>query len=808
MPTRYPYHAAIKQQQPDGVVRALKNGTSTDVAVDQIDAYGMTALQLAAAEGMVEVLLWLIYAGASVDLSHVLRNEQDTPLQACQKPPLYFAMQNQHELCCQLLLALGADTNKSLRLAEFADDANVSGALIALTLDHATFRNVLYWAVSHYQPLYHTHLLDLLQRQISVAAILSEDEKTAENSQRLLPSLPSQKIPLHQIQQDLSALAEKAMKNGQVNVVAHLLRMNQQFIRTNNHVAHLGYWAAQQPEDHLYHTYLQNDDDGMILSLQQLWLHASDEVFNRIFAKASPRQQQLFLQKTTVLDSQHILTEAQQKIYHCASFNKKNTLKQLLDHYQASNSHLLECLLEYSLHEKNFVALELLLAHYPIAAALAYAIQTRQQGLLSLLMFHSDQFPFQILQKIPQTIHVSFHDFQRRLTLNAQQGLMYQVISHGLRNRLRDDRPIASTQQQQAYFKAIHCQPDDFLKTYVKRLYVYRSINPPVNTQCFSLEESHVVIEHALRFGIQLTEKALPQRANHHNRFLSLMCSTRFGPVQTLLAYCDNRSQTHFFMSAKTTYKFQHETQHKKIDRFLTHLQQACQQYPYCYQRNYHAITTRAKISMALFILAWLLIVPCLIGAIDMHRQLTALTTLFNDTPYALDPTLRCNIFLNAKQSMCTEPSPYGDLANCADLCNALQQSGFNYLSLVAFGISTPGMLALVTMIWALPGFYQCTKISCQGQERLDSLALTTFPAAVQDEARDLFHELQQRPSSNDYRLRLPAPLKDVRDALQHLKHQPSHYSLRFFKAANTQEATSECEEKKHEEQTRLFNQV
>lgn len=142
-------HDFIINHQPDKLIKYIQENPNYFRGAR--NQQGLTLLQLAAREGMVDVVLWLLYAGEEVDLTNE-EHESDNArnIKQAKKTPLYFAIEYQHTLVTQILLVLGAGLEKVSvsafeleekemeRLSEFS---NVSSSIIDA---------ILFWQVKNF----------------------------------------------------------------------------------------------------------------------------------------------------------------------------------------------------------------------------------------------------------------------------------------------------------------------------------------------------------------------------------------------------------------------------------------------------------------------------------------------------------------------------------------------------------------------------------------------------------------------------------------------------------------------------------
>lgn len=767
------FHRALKRHQSHDVVTALKQGERR-TEINRIDHEGMSALQIAAREGLVEALLWLVYAGANIEAA------QTSPgVVPAQNTPLYLALLHRQWLCAQILLSVGASKNNCFALADQHNDSAAYHAIQALQLDPRVFRGLLHWAVQHYHPLYETHLLNLLRTQtithspIHHAIDIDDDEKMPSRSQPLLSqtvAIPLEhNITLDDLREDLSGLAELAMKNNAPELVRCLMRMNHGYIRRDSTVATVAYWEAQsQAADVywqvqsqstvIYQEYMQTDDELIAITLQQLSTAGQDCVFAHSFTKATDRQQQLFYYLETPSCEREALSPRQEKLYQGMKFCKAAVCECLIKDQDCRE------VLAYLVSKHNFVGLAFAMNYLPMAFFINHAVDSQNSELLFRLMFISDHFPYELLQKIPQKINVPLPALLELLPDEERRGLLYRLVARGVSGVLRDDRSRVEIAHQHALFKAMHIDEQMYLSAYVKRLYPKQiryadSALPPH----LPFEEGDRAIDYAARFGIRLTEQSALASANHTNPLLKLMTDFRLSPSQIVLGYLDEKSQTQFFASCKKSFRFQKNTPINNINRFLGALDAELNGQSYWRERRSEMIQLIICLSL------WLVFIASLVKYFANAHDIEQTVAEVRATPYALDPQQHCDIFLQNERS-CT--SNRGNASNCDDLCARL--SHFNLVEelLFSLGLLTPGMFSLFTLPAVCDLLLSLCESASERLRRFDQLPLTDFSTELQQQASQLFNELRDSELMPAFTLTLTTPIHDIRTGLAMVKQR------------------------------------
>ncbi len=137
-----PLHKALLEHNSQVVIDAIKNHAD----IHEKDRNGLSLLQIAAREGLQEVVLHLLNAGASID-----GTEDPT------KTPILLALENGHEILVEILLACGA--YKTQRTQSYAIQPSIVTGL-------------LFWAIRNTDDI---GLLSLLQKQIEAKNEYSDE---------------------------------------------------------------------------------------------------------------------------------------------------------------------------------------------------------------------------------------------------------------------------------------------------------------------------------------------------------------------------------------------------------------------------------------------------------------------------------------------------------------------------------------------------------------------------------------------------------------------------------------------------------
>lgn len=142
--TRYPLHRALEHNHPELVESYLKELKSDPKELcNRTNHRGLTALQMAAMEGHKHVIRSLLFAGADINKTSEIKDEDPEAEKNAQKSPLYLAVERGHKLLAQFLLLLGADKNAAIAKAKQFQQQHVLEELDKLQVDASLAKGVL-----------------------------------------------------------------------------------------------------------------------------------------------------------------------------------------------------------------------------------------------------------------------------------------------------------------------------------------------------------------------------------------------------------------------------------------------------------------------------------------------------------------------------------------------------------------------------------------------------------------------------------------------------------------------------------------
>ena len=698
------------------------------------------------------------------------------------------AAESQHILLCEILLCLGANKQQSLALADAWQDTAAYGTLNRLNLKPTVFQNILYWWVKHYHATYQNLLLNLLQQQINFESShpsnsSEHEEKHSGLTQPLLhhPSSSieiAEKIPLTQLQPCLFSLSELAMHHKQADLSLAIIQLNQGVFRIGPDRPTLAYWAIKNHDEIIFNRLIKSNCALIELTLQQLETVGALNDYEYLFAKLTPQQQTACLRSDPLTTDKSPLNAYQQKIYRSAQFHL-TSLFTALSRHQPEDCYRV---LNYALHQYDYVALELLIPYFNQKNLFTRAIQNNQADLLLHLMFKTSHYPYELAQQIPQTIHVELKTLLTLLAPEEAFGILQHFIAFGLKNTLRDDRSAQEINQQKACFTALNVNDQTFLNQYA------RYVNLPIATTDRTPTQVNIpfklgnkVVLHAMRFGIHLTEKYYDSAINDCNPLLRQLTNTILGPTKIIFDYLDDRSKMRFFSTSKKSYQYQFYNLNQKIKQFLRLLKTELQAQAYWQHRVIFQYITpyTGAILLATLLASLGIFIPC---ALELTRKKLEADALIQQMSTIIDssnpPTTCAALLFNDR---CDRNYLLNhSTSSCIPWCDELANVNLAIVMLGVFGLAFPAVGILITLGLLSPSLYAL----CLGISRFDDVALNTFSVNLNHAAEQLFEELNSHAALADTALTTQSTIATIRSTLKTIQSQlqiPNN-PIRFFK--------------------------
>lgn len=736
---------SLKEHKPRVLIDTLKY-ESKDIVVDLRDnESGCTLVQLSATRGFIESLLWLAYAGANLNSSMPINNdEKQETLHLSQELPLYSAVKNKHWLAAQILLICGADKNKSIALAEQAGQIEIQEALSQLKIDPIIFCAIIFWNIKNYHQDYTDRLLDKIKRQIHNDKLAGEHVVSIE-----MKSDSNSQVLLSQIENDLCGLMELAMQKNLPDLTHILFSMNQHRARSDENCLTLAYWALFHDDEESYHL-VNQDEKQVALTLRQL--NRQEESYKRLINIAPTSQKKKYLStqghafnaENIAIEQKNILTEA---------MFANDTLN--LFHFEEEKDNDLNkdflVALDVALKHKNFVALNTLIDNLGADKLFIYACNQKNRELFFTLMFLTDQYPYDLVLKLGNRYHQFFQPIKEN---NEMQGIFNRILSQNMSDH--DSRTEEEKLIHQTYSTYAHINPEKFINLYCKFTFQknYTSITEVPNADN--------LIERAKRLGVVIPHASLPEvKANNLNALrMAFFSQTTAGTLNHTMSFLKAKDQVSFFSVSWTTYDAFFSGKTALANEFMDCLNEELDDKSWFFHRNY-GFSLRDKILMAVFAMSALGIVPFSVFLGLVVASQNAIRADLRATTYRVEyrrgyEDLNCGRYLDGKRNSMLDinkcdTSYYTFMDKpCAALCSQLEDGRSALIGLgVGLAITAIALMISSPSCWIKRQnnntlFSSLFKTLFAGRERFNDLHLNQMSPRLQEIGKRLFSHLKK----------------------------------------------------------------
>ncbi|MDR3476650.1 MAG: ankyrin repeat domain-containing protein [Gammaproteobacteria bacterium] len=344
-------HQEIIHHDPNALVTVCE----PELSVHDFHHSGLSSLQLAAQEGMWQLVVKLLSLGASIDQVNADAANPLNAYFACQsqKTPLYLAIEYGHTLLAQILLACGASQALAFETANTLNNLQMQYRLKQLELDMDIAFSLAFYATIKNDAAVVERILDLLDKDNgNISAV--------------------------------SALLEVALAFDAKSLALVLLqRVGERALRNDPAIYTAGYWASESCKD-LLDKACRSDDDWL-RTLRQL--HVTDRSLKDCLssAPANIKKEYLAKQKIEMRVDQERLTPEQNAAY--AELARGRRLEVEL---YCETPEEFAVLAEAAWENKNLIILTHLLLHFNLGLFKTF-IQNNQSHLAQLWFFLEDK---------------------------------------------------------------------------------------------------------------------------------------------------------------------------------------------------------------------------------------------------------------------------------------------------------------------------------------------------------------------------------------------------------------------------------
>jgi hypothetical protein len=728
---RNPLLNALKEHRTQDAVAGIQSKLYAPL-INQSDSMGLSPLQIAAYEGMTEVVLALLASEA------IINKRAGRLSDLSYKTPLYLAVLRGHGLIAQILLCLGADLEMAIKIAEQEDNDEVLNQLISLTIDSDVFCAVAYWSISHHSFYNNNHLIDLLINQISkkqpehrIDIAECKEDVEVSSSTRLIELNHTPRVGIELIQSQWLSLAELAMQKKQDEKAWKMLGVLDTKQLCNPYNATALYWSiinkgAEQTS---------LPDSLIQLTLQQLNESGHKAEQSLYLKKLSRSDIEVYLELDDLPEINDSLSRRFKKIYHAAQYNQNDLLGILVD----GNTELCLDIFEAALHKNNYVIIELLENYLTFQQMLDSSLKLNNRSFVLNYMFQKNKFLYELACKKSTNVDRIME------ILKIEDDFLSRIFSFGLAKKTKDIRSEQEIAEHKNVLKQYAVSANQFLEYYYA--VYFHLYDPVIITQKFDTmppEDRGEMIALTSRFDIELN---LPEISlGNYGYFDRAYLGDKNGPVLVLLDFFDEQTRGSFAQVSKAAYRMSLEPSLDLMNHLLTSLQNEVAEKGFFSYRNYNGASeyTCSMFWIMLSLLA--LTISAIATGIEVVNKEQTKDQL-SDTLYTVDwgyhsTSYSCHTFLERDSTdWCSTYSTIPD--ECKPLCSELDKI-YGQLVGSGLGIAFSSVVIILSIIArADKGIYKLFQALRSGKERLDNIKFNDLPLPIQQEALRVFEKIK-----------------------------------------------------------------
>lgn len=391
--------------------------------LSQANRRGLTLLQIAARDNLIDVAIMLLYAGAQVDQTSDLNSSNAYLTQQAKASPLFLAMERGHIQLAEILFVFHANKKKALALA--SKNQELFNAISDLTLSKTTINELLYWGTKRYNPSFKNRLFDHLTPFIKTKSFSTGcDNKDVKETK---------KAEEHYLQDEISSLIELAAYENKQETVEALLKLGNH--RDSSRYLTAAYWACYHKNESLFEILAINNPEAAATGILQLLAYAPQHFFEArqtlknksntlVWAKkVSEHLQSLLMHSNGTLPSESLSSENAIINYRLLSRNafeiKDMTVETAYE------------IADYAARKKQFIVLSNLLNMKELIYPLFLnALKKEDRQLASFILIYSNQERYDFMLECFKNnlLHSWFQFFHQ-----THHGVADDIIRRGLR---------------------------------------------------------------------------------------------------------------------------------------------------------------------------------------------------------------------------------------------------------------------------------------------------------------------------------------------------------------------------------------
>lgn len=460
-------HEFIIHQQPEKLIKHIRE--NPDYPRGEINHQGLTLLQLAAREGMIEVVLWLLYAGEEIDLVHAeYVSDNSRNMRQAKKTPLYFSMEYQHSIVTQILLVCGADVNKVFSSAIELEQPEVKHMAKECKMTPMIKDAVLFWQTKNFHQNYQLKLLQNMQEDFNKVNLIEEPDTGIGLGLGLSSSGTKMSISFASASTDISWFLRHMAFAAQKNQVAFFEMPILNEVKYDSDTLTPAYWAAVNNNEDLYHRLCAGQEaetkDVLKEGITLYQLKAErQEAFDKFVEKAEKKSQDVILD-IEGNDSKPIKSTLAKNVFHAYQAASRANEKEF---FRLCKNHLDHgAVFLYAFQQRNFVAIETVLKKNQNPKLLfEYMLENRQYHAAVFLLIATNTDVYNMALELCANKELLLQHFIPHCGM--REGILYSVISHGARELLPDHRnkslfSALNVSDQQAANVLIYCIKDRY----------------------------------------------------------------------------------------------------------------------------------------------------------------------------------------------------------------------------------------------------------------------------------------------------------------------------------------------------------
>jgi hypothetical protein len=742
--------------------RRLLNEHKTDQALNLINrppphltqpSNELNLLQIAAIEGNNEIVLTILSKGIPADLSQTPatrhgKDEATTSYPDYEKPPLLLALERGHWITAQILLACGANKEKTLSLLASTPDCEAFRTLQNLDLDRHIFSAIIGWSIMRGQD---NTLLQKMKKRIDIDSDV-ETHEAEEKQQRayLLINMEESTLSLEDMSAELNGYLELATDRKCSALASTLWDINQQHINLDNCT---GAFAVYHENTDLLNK-IKTKNAWIAATLSQLETLGYHRLFVEYYASLN-RDQQDFYDTYRPTSVSCELSAIEKQILLAAK--KGYSLEKVLN--TAPKNHCY-AVLDYAMRHHAYAALYALIRELGNEATLRYAIEKNNRPLFFTVLFNAGKYHYELASPTAEMLSL-IHPLEAR-------GIAYSMISHGASNSHHDCRTPAAIATQENYFHDRALSTDQFIELlFIAKFsrFDIRSFSAISQNAPRAISSNHLITL-MQRFEIKIPYDQISSMPSHSlSPFEKTFAVTQKGLWLTLSPFFTMRDKQAVRSASRQLYSRDTDKKLQIVVQFLQDLDHELSSQS-CWQHREWAVPASALITFSLGVIGLIISSALFIRSEGSARSIKDEMRNYNYT--WLGNNHHCDDSIASIGIECAEntESIRKRDDHCVDLCKQLFDSGWPMIpeALLTIYLSLWVIAALGNVLDDMPKLFA-------GKNRFNEIALQDISPTLYLEANRILAEIA--PNLAD-RLQHGSTISHVRKTFEEIRERLS----------------------------------